>query len=97
MANFAIIENNIVTNVVVADSLEDAQSANPDKILFDADSLGIAVGSFKENNIWYPAKPFNSWIWNEEDLRWIAPVSPPEDDKAYYWNEDIVNWSELVI
>ena len=51
-------------------------------------------------------KPFNSWILNEDNCRWIAPKPYPEtytlglldeDDitpikDPYIWNESTINW-----
>lgn len=40
-----------------------------------------------------PNKPFDSWVWEEEELRWKAPIERPEGD--YEWNEDKQEWLEL--
>ena len=32
-------------------------------------------------------KPFASWSLDEND-DWKAPITYPDDDKDYYWNED---------
>ncbi len=41
-----------------------------------------------------PPKPFASWILDEETCRWEAPVPYPTDGKPYFWNEDLLTWSE---
>ena len=33
------------------------------------------------------SKPFASWSLDEND-DWKAPITYPDDDKDYYWNED---------
>ena len=43
-----------------------------------------------------PPQPFESWILNEETCLWDSPILYPSDDKIYNWNEDILNWEELI-
>lgn len=43
-----------------------------------------------------PPKPFNSWLLNEDTCLWEAPVSYPNDEKKYTWNEDNQTWEEVV-
>jgi hypothetical protein len=40
-----------------------------------------------------PPMPYLSWILNS-DKRWEAPLPYPQDDKTYYWNEEIGAWVE---
>lgn len=46
------------------------------------------------------AKPFNSWILNEQTCFWEPPVSLPLDagtgspPKNYYWHEETTSWKE---
>ncbi|MBT3949556.1 MAG: hypothetical protein HOF36_00630 [Candidatus Marinimicrobia bacterium] len=37
-------------------------------------------------------KPYPSWVLDEETCRWEAPIPYPEDDKAYRWDEETINW-----
>jgi hypothetical protein len=41
------------------------------------------------------AKPFNSWILNENTLVWESPIPYPEDGKKYLWNEETEDWKEV--
>jgi len=41
-------------------------------------------------------QPFNSWILNEDTCQWDSPVPYPDDDKKYFWDEDITNWVAAV-
>jgi hypothetical protein len=54
------------------------------------------------NSIYYPeydgfalAKPFASWVLNEDTLIWESPIPLPTDNKKYIWNEEIKNWKEV--
>ena len=40
-------------------------------------------------------KPFESWILNENTCIWEAPIQYPDDDKNYYWDEELLNWIEV--
>jgi hypothetical protein len=49
----------------------------------------------KEKDVFIPAKTYPSWVLNETTYTWEAPISAPNDGKAYIWNEDILNWVEI--
>ena len=38
-------------------------------------------------------KPYASWILNETTCLWEAPVSKPDDNKKYEWNETTTSWN----
>jgi len=40
-------------------------------------------------------KPYPSWVLNEDTCVYVPPVSRPDDDKNYYWNEATVSWVEV--
>lgn len=39
-----------------------------------------------------PPKPYNSWVLNISNCIWDPPISHPNDDKFYEWDETSVNW-----
>ena len=39
-----------------------------------------------------PAKPFDSWVLNEDTCLWVAPVPYPTDEGSYSWDEDAGDW-----
>jgi hypothetical protein len=43
----------------------------------------------------YSEKPFDSWILNTDTYIWEAPVSMPDDDNGYRWDEDNEQWVAL--
>ena len=43
-----------------------------------------------------PAKPFASWILNEETCLYESSVPYPDDGKHYAWKEDSLCWVEAV-
>ena len=58
---------------------------------------GIGFSYNNTLDAFIPAKPFNSWILNEETCLWDSPVPYPSDDKMHSWDEDALNWVELVM
>jgi hypothetical protein len=42
-------------------------------------------------------KPYPSFILNEETCQWTAPVSRPNDDAPYQWDEDSGTWIEIAV
>jgi hypothetical protein len=47
-------------------------------------------------NAFISDKPHNSWILNEETAKWETPIEYPTDGKLYKWNEEIINWEEII-
>lgn len=58
---------------------------------------GIGYSYDTTKDAFIPPQPFNSWTLNEETCLWDSPVPYPEDGKMYKWNEEIVNWEEVII
>jgi len=58
---------------------------------------GISYSYDSTRDAFIPPKPFNSWTLNEDTCLWDSPVAYPEDGKLYKWNEEILNWEEVII
>jgi hypothetical protein len=58
---------------------------------------GIGYTYDSTRDAFIPPQPFNSWILNEDSCLWDSPVPYPTDDKLYKWNEEILNWEEVII
>ena len=58
---------------------------------------GIGYTYDSTRNAFIPPQPFNSWTLNEDTCLWDSPVAYPEDGKLYKWNEEILNWEEVII
>jgi hypothetical protein len=58
---------------------------------------GIGYTYDDVNDVFYPPKPFNSWVLSTETWNWMPPVAYPNDDKFYVWDEDTVSWKETTI
>ena len=56
---------------------------------------GIGYTYDADRDAFIPPKPFNSWILNEDQCLWEAPVAYPTDvaeGELYRWDEDTVSW-----
>ena len=58
---------------------------------------GIGYSYDSTRDAFIPSQPFNSWTLNEDTCLWDSPVSYPTDGKLYKWNEEILNWEEVII
>ena len=58
---------------------------------------GIGYTYDATKDAFIPPQPFNSWTLNEDTCLWDSPVPYPTDGKLYKWNEELVNWEEVII
>jgi hypothetical protein len=56
---------------------------------------GIGYTYDQANDVFYAPQPFASWILDQTDWTWKAPVAMPEDGKAYKWDETTTSWIEV--
>ena len=106
MAHFAKIENGIVTNVlVVPDEQEHRGQEYLNELGLEGTWIqtsynanirnkfaGIGDEYFDLEDIFRSPSPFDSWIWNAEDLTWEAPTPKPNDGQRYRWGEEYTSW-----
>jgi hypothetical protein len=106
MAHFAEInENNIVMRVLVTDN--NAHNEGYDWLIENLGGTwiqtsyngnirknfaGIGYSYDAERDAFMPPKPFDSWILDEETCQWQPPKPYPTDEKAYFWNEETLDW-----
>ena len=48
------------------------------------------------NDVFVAPQPYPSWSL-DENHDWQAPISMPEDDNLYTWNEETQTWDEIII
>ncbi len=62
---------------------------------------GIGYIYNAELDAFIPQKPYPSWVLNNEEANWEAPVPHPADygigegKKMYSWDEETVSWKEI--
>ena len=111
MAHFAQIENNIVTQVLVIDNAQEhrgqeflandlnlggtwVQTSYNGNIRKNFAGIGFTYDAVRDAFI--PQKPFNSWLLNEDTCQWYPPTLYPTDNKQYQWDEEQLNWKEVI-
>ena len=81
-------------------------NSGDDSKAFRGNYAGIGYSWDEDNNIFWPKKPYASWVKNTEDARWQSPVGDApaltaeqeEQNEAdthrwgYSWNEDNQSW-----
>jgi|TARA_R110000850_G_scaffold270355_1_gene403346 hypothetical protein len=50
---------------------------------------GIGYTYDEERDAFIPPKPYPSWTLVEATCRWACPLTYPDDDKTYTWDEDV--------
>lgn len=93
---FARIENNLVQEVIVADSdFIKYLSGNwietfPDGLLrYNYAGIGFCYDA--EKDAFYPPQPYPSWQLDYK-FQWQSPLPYPTDGKFYLWNEENKLW-----
>ena len=112
MGHYAKVEDGIVTQVIVCDSQQWCetnlggtwvQTSYNTKGGVNSREGGeplhknyAGIGYTFDGTGFAAPKPFASWILNSETYLWEAPTPMPTDGKMYQWNEEELNWQEIV-
>lgn len=100
MSYFAKLDNNIVVDVISApkefiETLEGVWVQTSYNGTIRSSYAGLGYTYDTVNDVFYPPKPYPSWVLNNTSWEWEAPVPYPVDGKAYMWDESSVNWLEI--
>ena len=116
MSHFAKIEDNLVTTVIVAEQdFIDTQEGTWVQTSYNTRGgvhrlggtplrknyagIGFTYDSVKD--AFYEPKPHASWTLNDDSFLWISPITRPDNDKVYGWDEDLyqannsLGWIEI--
>jgi len=105
MSHFAKLDNNTVTEVIVAEQDFINSGAVGDSFLWVQTSYN---GNFRKNyasvggtydkvrDAFIAPKPYPSWVLVEDTCQWKAPTDMPDDGQAYEWDEATTAWVENV-
>ena len=103
MSHFAKLDNNVVTQVIVAEQDFINSGLVGDSFLwvqtsyngnFRKNFAGVGHTYDKTRDAFIPPQPYPSWVLDEDTCLWDSPVPYPTDDKRYTWDESIINWKE---
>ena len=59
---------------------------------FRKNFAGVGFKYDESKDAFIPPQPFASWLLNESTCIWEAPVSIPDNENIYIWNEETTNW-----
>lgn len=96
MADFAIVEDGKVVNVIVADSEQIAEAMTGLDVLPVIDGAP-GIGWTLEVDGWRSPFPFPSWSW--DGTTWTPPSPMPEPDETgwWAWDEDAQAWTLMPV
>ena len=96
MANYAKVENGVVTQVIVAESefFKTFVDSSPGEWIECSGNVGIGFTYDINLKKFIQIQPYTSWVMNAESGEWEAPVTYPSDGKIYEWNESSKGWNE---
>ena len=110
MAHFALIEDGIVTTVIVAEQdFINRQSGTWVQTSYNTargqhklggtplrkNYAGIGYVYDAERDAFYAPSPYPSWVLDEDTCLWEAPVAHPNNGLMYNWDEATLTWIEV--
>ena len=101
MAHFAKIENNVVTQVIVAEqNFVDTQEGQWVQTSYNArirkNFAGIGFTYDSQRDAFIPPKPYPSWTLVESTCQWQAPTQMPTNG-YHKWDESTTSWIEVTV
>ena len=103
MAHFAKLNNDTVTEIIVAEQDFINSGKVGDSFLwvqtsynnnFRKQYAGVGYTYDKTNDVFISPKPYASWTL-DASFDWQPPTPMPDDDKMYTWNEETEAWDEM--
>jgi hypothetical protein len=58
---------------------------------------GIGFTYNADLDAFVPPKPYASWVLDNTEATWVAPVARPDDGKMYNWDEATLSWVEITL
>ena len=96
MSLYAKIEEGIVTNIIVCeDSQIGTQYGHYVKVTENTNDAKFGDEYNFDKNKFKTSQPFESWVLNSDTLLWEAPVSKPEGEGYYSWDEESQDWIKI--
>lgn len=89
MKNIAIFDADTIVNIIV---VNDDYELTENEKEFTAENPAH-IGGHYQDGFFYPAQPYPSWLRKRGE--WIPPKPLTKPKYLVYWNEDIVDWSDI--
>jgi hypothetical protein len=94
--NIAVIEDNVVINTIIADTVEIAESVTGKTCIEILENYAIGINWIWNDEVqnYVPPKPYPSWVLNVSKKIWEAPTPiPVTEGVIYVWDEDSLSWA----
>lgn len=91
MKYMAKIKNGIVENIIIAD-YDFIQNDGDLWIECTENNYPSINDTYTETEGFRPPKPFDSWIWDDNNKLWDAPIPLPDEENIYEWDEETQSW-----
>jgi len=88
----AVLDGNIVANVVVVDA--DWVAPADGSMVEYTTGYPAAIGWEYDGTGFIPPQPYPSWVLNKSTYLWEPPTPRPEDGD-WMWDEDTVSWVQI--
>lgn len=95
MKTFAIVNEGVIVNTFIAVNQEKAEAVGGSSVIEVDPRVGIGFRLDEESGLYKPTSPYHSWVFDESNYQWVAPVEKPEDGN-HYWNEADGQWDLFV-
>lgn len=98
MKTFAIIENNKVLNLAVAEDIAILGVLIPEAelVLEVTPETGAAyIGADFISGRFKPIQSFASWTFDKKLWAWVAPKTRPDSAGILVWDEELLDWTEI--
>jgi hypothetical protein len=110
MAHYALIEDGVVVNVLVAEQdFIDTQSGTWVQTSYNTQGgvhilqgtplrknyAGVGMIYDADRDAFYAPQPYPSWSLDENTCLWEAPIAYPSDGLEYTWDEVTLTWIEI--
>jgi hypothetical protein len=95
MTIFAVIQDDLVVNNIIAESKEIAETLTGSLCVQIENVLVAEIGSSYLNNEFIGKRPYPSWTHDQVLNEWVAPVEKPDDENIYVWSEENLAWEAV--
>lgn len=58
---------------------------------------GVGYTYDAERDAFIAPQPYSSWTLDENTCLWVAPEAYPDDGDIYFWNENVLQWVNLIV
>lgn len=95
MSRFAVIKEEVVINVIIAEQDYISEITNRDKDLLFKEQEDVNINDLyiSDKDTFVREQPFEDWVLDELKTDWKAPKEKPKTEgKEYAWDRNTKDW-----